>query len=601
MMGLLLSICCLFGFFITANRVLKIPVGQAPFFCVSALGVVLFFFALFNRLELGAGLVLWAGLILLAGAGIFFVRSGKTAHQDRAIPMVLVFAGMVVFSFVIALGMTFTTVDDYVWWGIVGKYLFLYDHLPTPDTTIINRHLGYTPGTALIHYFFHQGLEQYRPAISYFAQNLILISALFVVIKKEQFRQGLFLLAVIAVVLGLFCGSIFTKMQVDYLLSAFFFAILWIYYDTEPATQKLWVLSAPLLFLFLIKEIGFAMSVLLIIIIVSDLLIQKGAGMRQKVKFLAVTAVTIAGLFLLKGLWQSHCQAMGFVNFSGAINPASIKASLDIFGNEAARKGFYIFIKGLFFGEADRLNMPYILWFAAAGFLWYKNILLVQTARAHHMRRLFNILFAAFILWVVMNYFMQLIVFRIGVSYPHTVGLERYLNIYFAPVLLFLLACYLKQGPLKKRVPNKALASILIVFFLITTLSRIETSLRREPHFIEAQALAEKIEKAIAPGGQQKIAVIPGKNDNELWIQLLYYLLPHDIKKGAFPAASQKEFANILKIYDYVLFYTVNDSILKWTAPFFNGQIEPGSFYKVVKKNGEQDSHKVPVTLKRMF
>lgn len=599
MTGLLLSVCCFSGFVFALGRLLKVRFEYAPFISISLIGIILFFCALFNQLKTGATFLIAAGLILSAGVLFDFIRNKSRGKGEQRHFHSFLFFGIILFSFFITLGMTFTTVDDYVWWGIVAKYLYLFDHLPTADTTIISRHLGYTPGTSLIHYWFFRLMGEYNTSISYFAQNIILISALFVVVKKDNIRQGLFLFAMSAVFFGLFCGSILTKLQVDYLLSVFFFASLWIYFDGAADAKKIAVLSGPLVYLSIIKEIGFGLALLVLIIIAADVMFKIRSPLKRKVHMLAMAALTAVALVVVKMLWQAHCQAEGFPIFSNAITLETIKASFDIFGDEKTRKGFFIFVKGLFFGEADRLNLPYLIWYAAGLFLMIKILDLSEPTQSSRIRLMYKLLLSAFAVFVVMNYFMQLIVFNIGSSYMHTVGLERYLNIYFAPMFLLFWITYLNLRIRQKNVSNRTLAAVCVVFFLVTGLSRIETAIRREPHFIEAQEIAGKIDNVIAPDRQNKIAVVPGRNDNEIWIQLLYYLLPNNINHGRFPAGSKQAFLKNLKNYDYVLFHTIDGNIAEWVSQTAGITIAERSFYRVLNKNTEQGQ--VHLTLERMF
>ena len=599
MIDLLLNICCFIGFIASAVRFLKIPFHLAPLFSISAIGIVLYFFAVFHRLGPGADLLFVVGLLLFAVSGLLLFRDRERFSSELLFQSFMLLAGLFVFSFVITLEMKFTVIDDYVWWGIVSKSLFFFDHLPTPDTTITQLHLGYPPGAALIHYFFLNGIQKYSPSIAYFGQNLMLISALFAVVKKERFRQGIVLFVVCAITLGLFSGSIFTKLQVDYLLSVYFFAVLWIHYDGEPTTTKLLAVSTPIVFLFLIKEIGFALSLLLILIVSSDLLLKKERYPQEKIKMLGIVVLTGCGLFLLKGSWQDHCQAMGFANFSSAVNMETIRASLDIFGNEQTQKGFFIFIKGFLLGGADRLNLPYPFWFVVIAFLWVKILTGLNSPGKKRVSRLFKILLAAFSTYVLMNYFMQLIVFQVGASYPHTVGLERYLNILFVPAVLFSLATYFSRTFLKNGVSKKILAWICVLFLLITGVSRIETTVRREPHFLAAETLSKEIGKVMGTGKQESIAVIPG--DNKLWRKLLYYLLPNKVSSGQFPMDSEKIFMDTLKNYDYVLFQKIDDNILNWAALYTDKKIASGSFYRIMKQHGPGQVHDTQITLKRMF
>jgi hypothetical protein len=372
MVDIVLTILCLSGFIYASHRWLKIDSSYAPLFSVSLLGILLFIFAVSNQLETGSRVLIYTGYMLSA---VCVIDVWKNKSRDQLfIPfkIFMIFVLLVVLSYLITLGMQFTVIDDYVYWGIIGKYLYFNNHLPDANTTIIARHLAYTPGTSLFHYFFYTIDGKYSPAISYFAQNMLLISAIFVVIKKESIQKSLVLLCCLVIFLTLFSGSVFTKLQVDYLLSIYCFALLWIYYREQPTFITILTISIPVCFLFLIKEIGFVLSLLIVVIIFFDLIFQKDLEQKTKIKFI-IYIVLIGGLlFFLKQTWTEHCQIMGFGKFNSAVNMDSIKQSFHIFSNPDIQKGFLIFLKDIFIGPADRLNIPYIFWYLFIIFVWFK-------------------------------------------------------------------------------------------------------------------------------------------------------------------------------------------------------------------------------------
>ncbi|MCF6249493.1 MAG: hypothetical protein L3J69_19385, partial [Desulfobacula sp.] len=418
-------------------------------------------------------------------------------------------------------------------------------------------------------------------------------------------------------------GRIFTKLQVDYLFSIFFFAILWFYFNQTPTISNLIPLSIPIAFLYLIKEIGFVLALLLLIIIFLDLLLKNDSAIRNRFKMIFVVVAMGFLVFFIKSIWQSHCETMGFSKFSGQINMSTISASLNIFANDQSRRGFFIFLKGLFLGEADRLNLPYFLWFGVIAFLWVKILKARKFCGKERIILLFRALFAAFLVYVVMNYFMQLIVFKIGESYQHTVGLERYLNILFTPVLLFFVAYYLDSNFSKKTISIRTVLGFCVVFFLVAGVSRVETTLRREEHFLKAEQIARQIESQIKdqiqdrPGSSinNTICIIPGNNDNELWIQLLYYLLPDNVNTGVFPMETEKTFFNALSKYDYVYFYSVDAKIEKWIQPYIDkpnignpksdkpidASAEAHSFFRIFLTNKIVEAQHYNLRLERLF
>ncbi|MCP3872909.1 MAG: hypothetical protein GY699_07115, partial [Desulfobacteraceae bacterium] len=250
MIDIILTILCVSGFVYASNRWLKIDFSYAPIFSVSLIGILLFVFAVSNHLKAGAQGLMMTGFILSA---VCLTDAWYHRNSEQFVlptNRFLVFISLIAISFIITIGMKFTIIDDYVYWGIIGKYLFLNHHLPDQNTTVIARHLAYTPGTSLLHYFFYTLTGKYEPAISYFAQNILLISSLFVVMKKETIKRTLIYICLLVILLTLFCGSVLTKLQVDYLLSLFFFAVLWIYFKERPSRLTLLTISLPICFLF---------------------------------------------------------------------------------------------------------------------------------------------------------------------------------------------------------------------------------------------------------------------------------------------------------------------------------------------------------------
>ena len=172
MVDIFLTVLCFSGFVYAVSRWLKIHFSYAPIFSASIIGILLFVFGVSNTLAPGTRFLIYTGFILSAVGGIDVWYNRKTIQNYCSVQLFVVLVSLIVISCLVALGMEFTVIDDYVYWGIIGKYLYLNDHLPDSNTAIIARHLAYTPGTSLFHYFFYTLTGKYNPAISYFAQNV---------------------------------------------------------------------------------------------------------------------------------------------------------------------------------------------------------------------------------------------------------------------------------------------------------------------------------------------------------------------------------------------------------------------------------------------
>jgi len=601
MVDIFLTLLCFSGFVCAASRWLRIDFSYAPIFSSSLLGILLFVFAVSNHLKSGTWFLIYTGFSLSAICGIDAWHNRKTGRYPFPFQLFMVLVLLVCLSFLVPLWMKFTVIDDYVYWGIIGKYLFLNHHLPDLNTTIIAKHLAYTPGTSLFHYFFYTLTGKYSPEISYFAQNLLLISALFVVLKKESIKRTLIFLCLLIVLLTLFSGSVFTKLQVDYLLSIYFFAMLWIYFREQPTLLTIVTISLPVCFIFLIKEIGFALGLLVLIIVFFDFVFCNDPNRKMRITSILFVVFTGSILFLLKQVWVDHCQMMGFLKFNTAVNMESIKQSFHIFSDLNIQKGALLFIKGVLVGPADRLNLPYFFWYVGVFFLWIKVFAKEKIHQKARYARLLKILSTSFVLYLIMMYFLQVIVFKVGVSYDHTVGLTRYLNIFFSQIVFFTTLLYVDHWLFQNKVSNKTLLFFIVAVILILGVSRIETSLHRDSHYKEAELISEKIEMNIHKGKENIIGIVPGTRDNHLGIKLLYHLLPNRVNHGGFPVQNREIFLSTLLQYDYVLFNDPNDSIMEWINPFIDKTFENQGFFMIRVDGSSQADKDKNIRLKRLF
>jgi hypothetical protein len=546
-----------------------------------------------NDLQKGTFLLIFSGAALSIYGGI---THWQKRRQKKTLPLFrvsLLFLILVILSFVLTLNMAFTVVDDYVYWGIMGKYLYINNHLPLAGCSLDPRILAYTPGTSLVHYFFYVLTGRYSVHMSYFAQNIVLISALFVVVDKENIKKSLVYIGVLILLMTVFFGSVFTKLQVDYLLSIICFAIFWIYYTEKNLNLKLLIVSIPICFLFLIKEIGFALGLLIMAVIFFDVLADNKIDLNAKFKSLAFILLTCGTLFLLKKLWISHVSAMGFVEFHNAINWGSIKDTFYIFSDGQIHKGAFIFIKDVIIGPADRLNIPYLFWYIIIVFLWCKRVQIFQDNEKSRFVLFSALVLIVFLIYLFSLYCLQIIVFKVGSAYDHTIGLSRYLNIMFSPIVFIMIITWFSTIIFNKHeVKGKILFSFLGIVLLVLGLSRIEVSMNRESQDIQIQKVSRQIENNIK-NDIHSIGLITGKNDNIPNLQFLYHLLPNRIDlnvKNNF--INHDELIEYILKYDYVLLYQPKPIILDWLQPYVGKETRPEniSFLRVLSDKSKNKS-----------
>ena len=200
-----------------------------------------------------------------------------------------------------------------------------------------------------------------------------------------------------------------------------------------------------------------------------------------------------------------------------------------------------------------------------------------------------------------MMYLFQIIIFRVGVNYDHTVGLTRYLNIFFSQVVFFTILLYVGHYFFQNKVSNKAVFSFVIIVVLVLGFSRIETSLHRDAHYKEAELISKKIEMKIDKTKNNLICIVPGTNDNHLGIKLLYHLLPNRINHGGFPVQDKETFLSTLFEQDYVLFYNPDDRIVEWIKPYIGKTFGKQAFFMIRSGGVLQADIDKNMKLKRLF
>ena len=485
-------------------------------------------------------------------------------------------------------------VDDYVYWGIMGKYLYINNHLPVSGCPLDTRILAYTPGTSLIHYFFYHLFGKYSVHISYFAQNMILISALFAVVKKENIKKSIVYMGTLVILMTIFAGSIFTKLQVDHLLSIFSFSIFWVYCNEKNFYLKLLTISAPICFLFLIKEIGFVLGLLIITIIFFDILVTHTFDRKHKLKAIIFIILTGLSLFLLKKLWIDHVSALGFLKFHSAIQWESIKETLHIFSNTRIQKGFLIFIKQVFIGPADRLNIPYLFWYGIIGFLWFKVFKTSPNKERPRLVLFSGMVLISFFVYGFLLYCMQIIIFKVGSAYDHTIGFSRYLNILFSSIVFILAITFSHTIIFKnKDVTRKICIFFIGITFLVLGFSRLGTYVHREKQDIQIQRFSEQIQRKIK-NDVGSIGIVTKRGDGIPNLQFLYHLLPNKVDYKTKRFKDEPELIRYMMKYDYILLYNPEPLILDWLKPYIGKEswVEKTGFLRVRQGKSENKQSK---------
>jgi len=202
-----LILLCLTGYIAASHKLLKLPIQFSPFFSLSTISLTLYLCALTGKLQHGTTIVIIFGFLLAGLLSVYSFSTKPLFFQQSLKNTLLILFSLSAIGLFYAWKMKFSVIDDYVYWGIIGKYIHISNQLPDTSTSIMPRHLGYTPGTALFQYLFFRVAGNYSQELSYFAQNTILSSILFVFVRPDKLKESAFILCITIILITLQFGS----------------------------------------------------------------------------------------------------------------------------------------------------------------------------------------------------------------------------------------------------------------------------------------------------------------------------------------------------------------------------------------------------------
>jgi len=508
--GIPVTLFSLMGYILAAHYWLKIPFRLSPLFCSCSLMTLLFWAAL-AQLLLPVTILLTCGGSILSLIMLIFRMRGRYFLTEKTDTYpgdsLRILSGLVALSLLCALVGRLSVIDDYAYWAIIGKSIAMFNGLPTAETTIFARHLTYTPGLALFQYYFFSTFSGYHLAVAYFAQNLFLCSLLFALSDGQNRAGSLAVIGAAVILLVLFSGSVFQKLRVDHFLSVFACVALWIQMRNRFTLSRFAVIASIIGSLYLIKEVGFILAVSLLFAVLLDLLFANNILAKEKKTALFLCLGLLLYLVMQKIAWDSHCSALGFNQFHSSISLEAAGTALNLTGNSDSIQSFFIFMRDILIGPADRLNLPYLFWYLLLVALWYRTLKGSESAERKRYYRLFTIIIPFFLLYLTMNYVMQVVIFGLGTTSQTTTSLERYINIYFFWFILFTVETSLARKFAAQKInTGRWQAAIITIAVLLVAGSSIPHSEKKYEQ--ELNTLLPELRVRIEPGS--RICITPG-------------------------------------------------------------------------------------------
>ncbi len=278
--------------------------------------------------------------------------------------------------------------------------------------------------------------------------------------------------------------------------------------------------------------------------------------------------------------WDTHCAGLSFNQFHSGISFEAAKEAFNLVGNSDSRHGFYLFVKGILVGPADRIGLPYILWYIALGWIWYTLLKVEYKEKGKRYFLLFRLAIPVFVIYLLMNYVMQFVVFGLGTTTESTTSLSRYINIFFCWIIFLTLFSFVVSRLESKEFKKNHFSNILIV---VAALLIFGSSFpKKEPQYEhDIQQFVSNIQDVFEP--ESEVCITPGNvTDHYLGFRMLYHNLPIKFNVTSFPSPLRKNSVEQqLETCDYLMVYLPTESTGKMFSPFTSEDIEDQSLFKV--------------------
>ena len=425
---------------------------------------------IFQTISALLGTLYISSIALLAmGSMLFFYYFSKACLQYRCdqsakilvqINLLFLITGAVIAIYDINLH--YVIIDDYAYWGVISKYLYLNNRLPGVSDQVLLRHLAYTPGLAAFHYMFYLCAGRFSVWAGHLAQGILFFSGVLVLFDARNRVNSVVAIMFAVLICTLTFGTVLARMQADAFLAIYTFAIVWMIIQAETNSEKMLATAIPIMSLYFIKEIGIFSALLCIFL----LYFGRKKELTTNYRYLIAIGALSAAVFFLKLTWSLHVTSAHIGRFDRAINAHSILQAINPFITTSFLAQT-LFLSKVFRESLDKtIGFTYYFWVIPLLLSWVyikkKNLF----ADIKPVRAIIICYLCALIIYLFMLYLLQTIVFGLGTLRTNLPSNGRYFNILFVPfmLLLFELALQVFMSRCKKPLlKSSILLSVLCI------------------------------------------------------------------------------------------------------------------------------------------
>lgn len=501
----------LIGISAIIKKALRIPLEYVALVTISLLIMSFYFLVLTPYYSAVTRSIFYAGLLM----GVLTIPQLYKKINYDYLSMVMI---LLLLIFVGSIGLYFNYSDDYAYWGIIAKHLYVFHALPLNETYIINPYRSYLPGVGLWQNYIFQVFNQYSMMLTYITRGLILGSIFLILLKNNRLSKTLYLSFIFYVFMNLMFGAFFRTLQVDSILACYIFAVLWIYSDRlTPHIVRVITACCILMSLYLVKEIGIFYATTLLTYMLLETLFYERTENGNYLWAILILIATFIVIVIEHSLWQ-HYRAVIAANTYSGNNPL---AELKLLPTHQIVQGTKEMAFALFFSPGDALKLPYIIWYLFLAYLIYHHLKCTELRHRNKEKFLVYTVVVIGLIYIVLLTGFEIHSFGLGERYHEPLSFRRYFNEYFAGVMAFYLLKFSKYYLDKKVSFSKAHAIFWSIVFLVFFITH---NLHHNAFWKDKEiALENLIQKTNGLSTARNICVIP--NNGEMLYLWRYILL----------------------------------------------------------------------------
>lgn len=458
------------GLMLSGRAYFKTPYALSAMVGVPCAILMLYVGFIFNQALIGYYLVVG----LACCAWVLMAYQNYKSPSKEGLYFILLCIGVMGFLWLISYHNNFVDFDDYGFWALRGKALFIDGHLPKANDSY--GHMEYPLACPIWQYFVFQSRSLWSISSAVWANNLLLIMPLLSIFLYKPFQKGLLLFAGSILLILYFSSGAFHLTDVDNLLATWVAGVLIAFYAYSHNKQKLnlLVFVPAIAFLVLAKPAGIMLALLLCVVMLIETHRKQGLAQALKSSVLLFACVIVTKLSWILVMHYYHYPTT--FDFSHKLIEASTWKALFWPSSKYDQSVRFVYIYSYLLRSHVAFALSAFVLTVGMVFLlivtrkYFKNNSAVPSQRAWCALFAFGVLYF-FSLWII-----QVTLFRPAESL-NAASIDRYFRTFFLAVYLVYFIAFFSQLKLRPGQSQLMMAFVLLVVIIAPFFLKVDRPL----------------------------------------------------------------------------------------------------------------------------